>query len=146
MEGNTSFNTLESALKKYEDYVTTSHPLDVFRRFRDKAEEVASRRDYLSFAEQPVDECFIIAVLHEGIEMGSVVAAVSTPDYEISLQLEAPLKNQITQISVIIRPDNMLEVVPEGENHFDILPFYQQGKFIEEILANLLEVIADDNR
>ena len=42
--------------------------------------------------------------------------------------------------------DKMMEIALDGKIRFDILPFYQEEKFIEEILAILLEFIADDHR
>lgn len=143
MEENTSTTTLEGALKQYEDYVKTSHPLEVFRLFREEAKRIAELRDYIVFDEKSVNERFVLTVLHEGIQMGQIVATVSTPNYAISFEVDSPLQFAISQFEIVIRPNGMLELVFENENIFNINPYQYQDDLIEGIVIGLLQSISN---
>lgn len=144
MEETTSTSTLEGAFNQYEDYVKTSHPLEVFRVLRDEAKRIAELRNYITFNEKMVNERFVLTVLHEGIQMGNIVASVSTPNYVISFEVDSPLQFAISQFEVVIRPNGMVDLIFENENIFNIDPYQYQDRLMEGIVIRLLESISNN--
>lgn len=141
MEGSSYLKELEEALEKYENYINTAHPGEVFRQLRDEAERIAELREYFVFEEQAVNERFIFTILHDKVQTGYIVASIDPETCVISFELESPLKRKLSQFELVIGKNYTVELILDDENDFELEPYQAQERLMGVTVIRLLKSI-----